>query len=254
MFVIKKLILFLFLFLLCTSSFATSNGSRPGHVAAPAEGFVKTALLMANGVFDPTQLMIFDMSYHTDIRKRTPEQIEEHRALAIAHFENTFGIDVAALESQGKVLFSPFILGSGMQYRVYSLSDTWVPTAGFDMADGGWVLMVTDPNGLTVNGGTNIPAGSMSVYGEYYVMTKDIAGKSQEPIIVHYQSDRFIVFGFYGEMPILCDVFHPEWGWGKAQGVAFLFPDAGGMNANTRNVFTFTGTDYSKPHHAVWFE
>lgn len=247
-------ILLLSLFLFSTPLFATSNGANPGHVAAPAEGFIKTALLMANGVIDPSQMMILDMSYHTDVRKRTPEQIEEHRALAIAHFENTFEINIAELESQGKVMFSPFILPNEMQYRVYSLSDTWVPTTGFEMADGGWALMVTDPNGITVNGDILIPAGSMSVYGEYYIMPENIAGKPQPPITVHYQSDRFIVMGFYAEMPILCDVFHPDWGWGKAQGVSFLIPENGGMNANTRNVFTFTGNDYSKPHHAVWFE
>jgi hypothetical protein len=249
-----KKILFISLLLFCATAFATSNGARPGHVATPAEGFVKTALLMGNGIVDPNQLIIFDMSYHTDIRKRSTEQIAAHRALAIAHFEDTFEIDVAALESQGKVVFSPFILTDDMQYRVFSMSDIWVPSAGFQMADGGWLLMVTDPSGITVNGDTLIPSGSMSVYGEYFIMAENIAGKSQEPVIVHYQSDRFIITGFYGETPILCDVFHPDWGWGKAQGVALMFPEGDGMNANTRNVFTFAGDDHSKPHHAVWFE
>lgn len=254
MYLYKKIISALSLYLLCTASFATSNGAHPGHVSSPADGFIKTGLLMANGVIDPSKMMMFDMSYHIDVRKRSPEQIAEHRALAIAHIEDTFKINVAELESQGKVVFTPFILTSDMQYRVYSLSDTWVPSKGFNMADGGWVLMVTDPNGLELNSGQNIPAGSMTVYGEYYIMAENIAGKSQEPIIVHYQSDRFIVLGFYGEMPILCDIYHSDWGWGKAQGVAFLIPDIGGMNANTRNVFTFTGSDHSKPNQAVWFE
>ena len=53
-----KKILFLTLFLFCSTVFATSNGARPGHVATPAEGFVKTALLMGNGIVDPNQLII----------------------------------------------------------------------------------------------------------------------------------------------------------------------------------------------------
>ena len=247
----KTILIFLLLF--CSASFATSNGARPGHVAAPAEGFIKTGLLMANGIIDPNQLIIFDMTYHTDVRNRSPEQISEHSMLATAHFENTFNIDIAELESQGQVLFAPFILSNDMEYRVYSLSDTWVPSSGFQMADGGWLLMVTDPNGIEING-EQIPAGSFSVYGEYYAIPENQAGNTSDPIIVHYQSDRFIVTGFYGETPILCDVFHPDWGWGKAQGVSFLLPDIGGMNANTRNVWTFTGDDNSRPYHAVWFE
>lgn len=251
----KKLFL-VFLLLCSTASFATPNGARPGHVAAPATGFIKTGLLMANGISDPNNMMIMDMTYHHDVRKRTPEQVEEHRGLAIAHFEDTFGINVADLVNQGRVVFAPFMINSDAGYRVYSLSDTWVPASGFYMADGGWILMVIDPNGIEIKGGQLIPAGSMSLYGEYYAVPENQSGKTldMEPIIVHYQSDRFIVPGFYGETPILCDVFHPDWGWGKAQGVGFLFPDGDGMNANTRNVWTFTGNDFSRPSHAVWFE
>ncbi len=251
-----KKLFFLLLLACSTASLATPNGARPGHVAAPAQGFVKTGLLLANGIVDPNALLITDLSYHTDIRNRTPEQIEEHRGLAVAHFEDTFGIDFADLIAQGKILFLPFIMSEDMEYRIYSLSDTWVPASGFYMADGGWVMMVVDPNGIEINGGQLIPAGSMSVYGEYYAIPENQSGKNldRDPIIVHYQSDRFIVPGFYGETPILCDVFHPEWGWGKAQGIALFVPEGNGMNANTRNVWTFTGDDFSRPHHAVWFE
>ena len=80
---------------------------------------------MENGIIDPSQLIIFDMSYHTDVRKRSAEQIAAHRALAIAHFENIFEIDVAELKNQGKAVFSPFNLTGDMQYRVFSMSDIW---------------------------------------------------------------------------------------------------------------------------------
>ena len=248
-----KKFLFTVLFFYSALSLATPNGARPGHVAAPADGFVKTGLLIANGIVDPNTMIQLDNSYHTVIRNRTPEQMAEHRSLAIEHFEQAFGIDVDDLVYQGKLLFSPFILSEDMAYRIYSLSGAWVPTSGFYMADGGWLIMVTDPNGIEVDGRT-IPVGSMAVYGEYYAIPENEGGVEGDPIIVHYQADIFIVPGFYGQTPILCDIFHPEWGWGKAQGIAQLTPDIGGFNANTRNVWTFVGDNFDRESHSVWFE
>jgi hypothetical protein len=168
--------------------------------------------------------------------------------------ETVFGINIEQLAAEQRIMFSPFLMNDDAAYRVYSLSDTWVPNQGLTMHDGGWVLMVTDPNGIDTAGGKHIPAGSMSVYGEYYVEVQNQGGVSEDPIIVHYQSDNFIVPGFYGETAILCDVFHPDWGWGRAQGVSLPFPDVGGANANIRNVWTFTGSDFNRPSHTVWFE
>jgi hypothetical protein len=167
---------------------------------------------------------------------RSDAEIEQNRADALAFFAQRYGLDP---EAQDGLEFADFMLDPRNEYRAYVVSGETVSSEGWVVRDGGWRLEVTAPDGVTLGGefeGTHMSQGSFLVFGDYNI---DIP--NGEPIIIHYESGGPIIPTEEGMM-FRCDLTHPEWGEGLAQGIsAPQTLEDGRTHANIRNVLTFPG-------------
>lgn len=203
------------------------------------DGFDKMLVYMGTGVFDPddTDYEAPDGDvWHREIMGRSDAEIEQNRDEALAFFSERFGLDP---DTQDGLEFTDFMLDPRMEYRAYVVSEETVPSEGWIVRDGGWRLEVTNPEGVTLGGefeGTHVPEGAFFVFGEYNIEVPD-----GEPIIIHYESGSAIVPTEKGLM-FICDLSHPEWGEGLAQGISSPHTlEDERRQANIRNVLTFSG-------------
>lgn len=217
-------------------------------VAPTPEGFDKALLYMANGEFNPgTGTMPEPDSFYREIMGFTDEQIANWETMAEQFFMEHYDLDFAnaTMENGVKTIdgvasFTIFTLDPRNDYRAYFISEEMVPSGGWDVRDGGW--MVTFLNDTTIygtyggEGGKMVPAGSISVFGHYNIDVPD-----EEPIIIHYRSGSPMEMTSGGVMSIDCDLTHDEWGEGKASGAVMPAMDMGNgiMKQNWRNVLTF---------------
>jgi len=222
--------------LLVAGSLATAQGVADQR---PPDGFETMLVYLGTGVFDaadPDYEMPDADFWHREIMGRSDAQIAENRAEAVAFFERRFGLNP---DAHSGLMLVDFMVDPRNEYRAYVSSEVAIPSEGWIVRDGGWMLSVTDPDGLDLGGefeGTHVPQGAIFVFGEYNI---DVPG--DEPIIVHYQSGQPIVATASGMM-FLCETYHPEWGWGRAQGIsAPVTLEDGRTQANIRNVLTFSG-------------
>ncbi len=222
--------------LLFAGSLATAQGVADQQ---PPDGFETMLVYMGTGVYDatdPDYVMPDGDVWHREIMGRSDAEIAENRAEAVAFFEERFGLNP---DTQDGLMLVDFMFDPRNEYRAYVSSEAAIPSEGWVVRDGGWMLSVTDPDGLDLGGefaGTHVPQGAVFVFGDYNI---DVPGG--EPIIIHYQSGQPIVATESG-MLFLCETYHPEWGWGRAQGIsAPVTLEDGRTQANVRNVLTFSG-------------
>ena len=221
--------------------------------AAAPEGFDKYLVYMADGVFDPDESNDqFDGAYfHREVMERTDEELAAELDRAEAFFRDRFGLDFTGVEAVDGVKTiggvatldtSGFMLDPRQEYRAYTVAGESVPDEGWVIRDGGWRVNITGEDGATLTGtwggdeGTDVPSGSFVVFGDYNIDT------GQEPIIIHYESGSPILpAGTDGITAFSCDLSHPEWGNGQANGTV-LSPaehDDGTVQVSIRNVLTF---------------
>jgi hypothetical protein len=220
---------------------------EPVGVQPTPDGFDKYLVYMAAGVFDPEAEGPGPEIWHREIMQRSDEEIAENQAQAEAFFMERFGLDFSEVEAVDGVkeiegvTLRDFMLDPNREYRAYTISDEAVPSEGWVVRDGGW--MVNFENEITLQGnwggpdGTVVPAGSFVVFGEYNI---DVPGG--EPIIIHYESGSPISPTEEGTMMFICDLSHPEWGEGLAQGIVNTEElEDGRSHESIRNILTFPG-------------
>ena len=181
--------------------------------------------------------------FQAEVMGRTPAEIVAQEAAAKTYFLTRFGLDADDPALVGRTFFFPFMIDPRGEYRLYTLSGESVPPEGWVVFDGGYSLLVTDPDGLTLGGahpGLHIPAGSFIVYGDYKIQKTKANGKPDGEIVLHYQSPGPVILDHEGSHLIRCAIQHDEWGEGLAQGSynATILPD-GRFQPTLRNVFTF---------------
>lgn len=215
-------------------------GTATAQEAVAPEGFDAQLVYMATGVFDPD-----DPDYeapdgnvwHREIMGRSEAEMDANRQEALAFFEQRFGFNG---ETDENIEFMPFMFDPRNEYRAYSITGRDVPPEGWVIRDGGWMATVKSPDGIDLGGefeGTHVPEGAFFVFGDYNIDVPD-----GEPIIIHYQSGSAILPSEEG-IAFRCELTHPEWGEGLAQGV-MTEPqplDDGRVQANVRNILTFPG-------------
>ncbi|MGD9712283.1 MAG: hypothetical protein AB7V46_09485 [Thermomicrobiales bacterium] len=231
-------------------SAALPSTARAESTPALAD-FDKTLVFMMNGVYDPndTSAMPSGDTFVREIMDRTEEEVAAELGRAEEFFRDRFGLDFTGVEAvdgiktiEGATLDTRgFMVDPRRDYRAYIISDEDVPAEGWVVRDGGWMVTIQE-EGATLYGewggeeGTAVPGGSFLVYGDYNI---DTGG---EPIIIHYQSGSPILpMGIDGIMAFSCDLFHEEWGSGRANGTV-LAPEEladGTVKESTRNVLTF---------------
>lgn len=250
--------------IMLSSSVAMAHGSRHRdrcrHVdknPTPPD-FVKTMMFIMNGTIvppnpetgDPGDEVIDPTPFWTEVFDRDADDIEAHRNAAISFYIERFGIDPDAPEFASSTFLFPFQTNRSANYRAYYISDEPVTAEGWEVVDTGWILVVTDPNGLTLGGqfaGFHVPAGAVMLFGEYYLVPPSDAPRGRrcapEPIYMTYEAGCPVVPNEFGDILFRCDVHHPEWGQGMAQGVTAPTRDRddGLQKQNTRNIITFSG-------------
>lgn len=219
---------------------------------APA-GFDKTLVFMMNGEYDPndTSAMPDGDTFVREIMERSDEEVAAEFGRAESFFRDRFGLDFTNVESvdgiksiDGAMLDTRgFMVDPRRDYRAYIISGEDVPAEGWVVRDGGWMVGIPE-GGATLHGewggeeGIDVPGGSFLVFGDYNIDT------GNEPIVIHYESGSPILpMGVDGIMAFSCDLFHEEWGAGRANGTV-LAPEQladGTIKESTRNVLTFPG-------------
>lgn len=242
---------------------ALARGNGHGHscrskaVNPTPPDFVKTMMFIMNGTIvppnpetgDPGDEVVDPTPFWTEVMGRDADDIEAHRNAAVSFYIEKFGIDPDAPEFAASTFMFPFQTNRSSNYRAYYISDEPVTEEGWEVVDTGWILVVTDPNGLPLGGafdGHHAPAGTVMLFGDYYLVPPSDAPRGRrcrpEPIQMAYEAGCPVIPNQFGDILFRCDVFHPEWGHGMAQGVtAPTRRDDGLQKQNTRNIITFSG-------------
>lgn len=236
---------------LCLTA-STSAWARPSKHPTPV-GFEKYLVYMADGLYDPTtphpdgipgcNLGICDGDYFQEvIMGRTAAQIALEEAAAVVFFQDRFGLDVDDPANAGRLFFQKFMVDPRTNYRARSISRERVSQRGWLVQDGGWMVVVIDPNGFDLGGefaGVHVPANATFVFGDYKIEARS---RLRRPIVIHYQSGKPIVANADGSLMFQCQLISDTFGEGLAQGIADQVAfENGQVKMNIRNVLTFSG-------------
>ena len=245
------------LLLLVILSFSYSLANANGHFYSRFSdlsfgGHEKVILFMANGDFDPNDEDFvapdFDF-FANEVMKWSEAERLQFEESARSFFETRFGVDVDSPEFSGRATLVPFMLDPRWEYRMYWASDEFTPRKGRVIRDGGFQLVVLDPNGIELGGdfeGVHVPQGSAAAFGIYNVKSpfrykRDLIlpYQSRQPVL---QNNGFpLTFGEEGVLVAPFTVEHPVFGDGWA--FAHIWASTSERNlpqANIRNVLTFS--------------
>lgn len=228
-----------------------------GGITPTPEPYSEYLVMIANGTFEPGPhpevpgcgfLGIFcDGSYfQEEILGRSPAEIAQKEGEAKAWFDQRFGIDVDDPANDERVEFFSWTADPRWNYRVYTWSGRNVPSRGFEVRDGGWAIMISDPDGYTLGGeldGVHVDAGSMAVFGNYDILTANPAGRGEESVVLHYRANSFMELNDIGNLYIDCQMSREGFSAGQegtAQGLGgFTIDEDGVLHFNSKNVITF---------------
>lgn len=224
---------------------ADANNGDPCHNGCEGtypDGFNGFMVLMATGTIPINDSFFLDGTYfHEEIMGRSPQEIAQNRADALDFFDARFGLDA---DNDPNVVFFSFYVDPRIEYRAYVISGERVPTSGYEVHDGGWIAIVTNPNGMTLGGafaGRHVPVNTVFSYGDYSVeRTQNGQGPQPDPLVVHYRCNHPLVFTFSGGEVFDCDLESDDFGVGKGQGVTTPVIENGQLQPNGRTVLTFS--------------
>lgn len=239
------------LVLACTAM--ASSGQGFTAYGTPV-GHDKYMVLMANGVYDPQdpQYTPPDFKHFSqEVMGWSEAEEAEFESRARTFFAERFGIDTAAPEYAGRVMMVPFMLDPRWEYRVYNSSGEYVPQQGWVVRDGGYQLVVVDPEGVSLGGefqGQKAPMGALAAYGKYNIKRSIGRSHKHRELVIHYQSREPVLqnSGFplqrdgQGVLIAPLEVQHPEHGAGWAFAhIVDVTLENGLRQTNNRNIMTF---------------
>lgn len=177
--------------------------------------------------------------FHKKIMGFSQEEMEAEEQEAKEFYSDRFGLDVERLLEQQRVSIVPFFLDPRQDYRAFVFSGECAPNEGYEVRDGGFILGVIDPEGVQLGGefeGQKAPAGSGALFGLYNVL---VTGPNAREEIIRYKAVS-LGSSAGGFAVVDCDLQHPVWGEGLAQGLGSnrMLKD-GRIKAVIRNVLTF---------------
>lgn len=222
-----------------------TNGTCQGRGCrgTTPDGYNGFLVFMATGALPATDSYFLDgTNFQENILGRTAAEISEDRQNALDYFSTRFGINNA--DSNSDVAFISFYADPRIDYRAYVISGKRVPREGFQVHDGGWIALVTNPNGMTLGGqyaGMHVPLYSVFSFGDYSIQrTKPGNGPQPPPIVIHYQCNDPLVPLFNGGEVFQCDLYSDEFGVGRGQGMTAPVYEDGMLKPNGRTVLTFS--------------
>lgn len=219
------------------------NACQNGCKGPYPDGYDGFLVFMATGAIPVTDSFFLDGAFfQQQIMKRTPAQIAANRQAALDYFEDRFGLVDA--DNHPDLAFFGFYADPRIEYRAYVISGYKVPTEGFEVHDGGWIALVTNPNGTTLGGafpGRQVPVNTVFSFGDYNIeRTKKGGGPKPSPLIIHYKCNHPLVLTFTGGEVFDCDLESDEFGAGLGQGLTTPLIEDGLLRPNGRTVLTFS--------------
>lgn len=220
-------------------------GSQGGVVGLP-DTYNKFLVYVANGIVADAELLIIGDEgidwFQREVMGRDDDGIAEDRAAALDFFAKRFGLD--DVDNNPNVAFLGFAFNPDANYRAYAASEEWVPSTGWVVRDGGWMIQFTAD---TVLGGEFdgevAPAGAFVVFGEYNILRDGPGNSAGDPLIIRYQSGSPVVppSASWDQLSFACELISDEYGAGLAQGLSAPVALGGGVSQqNIRNVLTFS--------------
>ena len=218
-----------------------------GSPATPAPlGKAKYIVYLADGVLDPAEAVQPRGDYfQREIMKRTPEQIAQNKAEAVAFFRERFGLDFSSGDSIPGATLIASLYSPKMNYRAYTVSGESVPSTGWEVHDGGWLVMV-GAGGTTLHGtwggpeGKAVPEATTIPFGDYHIAVEGSDGSPRDPIVFHYQAIAPVPLRSGANPLFACELYSPEFGNGEAFAVIDMRPRPDGqVHMRIRNVLTF---------------
>lgn len=186
----------------------TMNGYAATITTTPHSGFQKHLAYVASGydncpggndscvvvdgnVVDAFGEPVVGEYFERETMGRSLTELEAHRDAAIAFFVNRFGNDIMTLEAGVnneddvwrwvEESITGFTLDPRTGYRAIAISRYVVPTEGYMVRDGGWLIT---------------PGGKTAVFGEYSILrerrTVNAFAQTRRDLILHYQSQNLI--------------------------------------------------------------
>jgi hypothetical protein len=230
---------------LASPAAADNENSCQGHYEGPyPDGFDGFLVFMATGSIPLADGFFLDgMIFQQQIMHRTAGEIAQNRADALDFFATRFGI--ADASNHPDFLFLGFYVDPRIEYRAYVISGERVPPEGFTVHDGGWIALVTNPNGTTLGGafaGVHVPLNTVLSFGDYNVEVtkKGKGGPKPDPIVIHYRCNTPLVPTLSGGEVFDCALESDDFGAGIAQGVTTPVIEDGSLQPNGRTVLTFS--------------
>jgi hypothetical protein len=226
--------------LLAGSLIAAQAFAHPYKQPTPL-GYDKYITFMANGIYESVDGSILvdglfggdGMGFQKDIMGRRDEEIEEVRQAALDFFAERYGVD--PISNTEDFYFTGYQIDPRIDYRAYTVSGEAAPAEGWETFDGGYLVVVTNPEGVTLGGeyeGIHIKAGALLVSGEY----KIIRDGGKEPLVFRYRSVQPSTDGL-----IRCEFENDKYGAGLGGGFNASAVEADGlMHSHVRVVVTFS--------------
>lgn len=247
---------------LCTAGVALGLASMGASAAktSDVEGFEQVLFYMGTGIFDPAvsepRLGLTDCVglfcggdyFQKEVMGRTDAETAQVSANAKAFFLERFGLNVDELLAEGRVAYDMFTLNPDFQYRTRIATGMDVSEDGWIIRDGGFRLMIMDPEGIDMGGeweGKHADHMNAFFFGNYNILATNSRGRPQEEIIVHYKASEPAIMNDAGGMEFKCEMFNEDWGTGLGLGLLTVVPlndGSGRMRGNARNTLTFPAT------------
>ncbi len=178
---------------------------------------------------------------------------------ALAFWSGRFGIDPYDPAWEGRVNAIPFFADPRNDIRAYSMAGTRIHREGWTVLDGGWLLIVTDPEGVELGGeyaGLHVGPNTVMGHGKYLIQARTRNGGFLADIALDYQARGPISFVQGFPWVGNCEVFRTtidgetiDWGVGQAQPSQVVIPmPANEVKLSYRNIITFgAGGGFGEP-------
>jgi|GEM_PF-1335741 len=219
-------------------------------------GYNKMFVYVADGLYDITQpnadpnlsgcafTPLCDGDYFQRvIMGRDDYAIQQKEYEAKAFYFDRFGIDVDDPATSEKINFRMIQVDPRLNYHAVFSSAVNVPNKGWRVRDGGWVVVVTDPDGLVLGGdfdGEHVPVGTLFVFGEYNLkVSKKGKHSKNNNIVISY---RALTPQRPDDKSFMCELYSKRYGEGLVKGrVESILREDGLIKMNVVSVLTFPG-------------
>ncbi|MCI0537211.1 MAG: hypothetical protein L0Z50_18500 [Verrucomicrobiales bacterium] len=174
---------------------AGNQGVGPGS-PTPA-GFTKYLVYLGESTAAPGEPGLFMDADHVNhfqhvIMQRTPAEVAAEEADAEQFFWQRFGLNFTATEPDANgvqtipgATFQAFVQNEAANYRAYTISGESVPSQGWLVRDGGWIVTLTED--MVLHGdyggaeGKSAPAGAVVVFGNYNILVENKSQHEDPP-------------------------------------------------------------------------